>query len=388
MYIDFFWLDLLQAFGQNRAEKSVAILQQVMASCHAALPSRTSTALQATPTCFLVRRRARMNGFSGYLVSKSDAGQRVDWASLTDADLMPGDVTVAVTHSTINYKDGLALTGKAPVVRRWPMIPGIDFAGTVTSSETGAFTPGDPVILNGWGCGETHLGGYAARARVKADWLVARPAGLSAAQSMAIGTAGYTAMLAVMALEAQGVMPDRGPVLVTGAAGGVGSVAIALLSKLGYSVTASTGRREEEPYLRTLGASEILDRAELSEKPRPLAKERWAGAIDSVGSATLANVLSQIRYGGAVAACGLAQGMDLPGSVAPFILRGVTLCGIDSVMCPRPRRVEAWRRLDRDLDRAKLDAMTITRPLTDVIALAPEILAGRVRGRVVLEVTP
>lgn len=327
-----------------------------------------------------------MTGFSGFLVSKSDAGQRVDWAALTDADLMEGDVTVDVSHSTINYKDGLALTGKAPVVRRWPMIPGIDFAGTVMSSAHPDFKAGDAVVLNGWGCGETHLGGYAERARVKADWLVSRPAGLTAAQSMSIGTAGYTAMLAVMALEQNGVTPNKGPVLVTGAAGGVGSVSIALLAKLGYSVVASTGRREEEAYLRSLGAAEIIDRAELSEKPRPLGKERWAGAIDSVGSATLANVLSQIRYGGAVAACGLAQGMDLPASVAPFILRGVTLAGIDSVMCPKLRRIEAWRRLDRDLDRAKLAAMTVTRPLRDVIALGPEILAGKVRGRVVLEV--
>lgn len=328
-----------------------------------------------------------MSGFSGYLVSKSDAAQRVDWASLTDADLMPGDVTVAVSHSTINYKDGLALTGKAPVVRRWPMIPGIDFAGTVTSSDSPDFKAGDAIILNGWGCGETHLGGYAERARVKAEWLVPRPAGLTAAEAMAIGTAGYTAMLAVMALEQNAVTPDKGPVLVTGAAGGVGSVSIALLAKLGYSVVASTGRREEEAYLRSLGAAEIIDRAELSEKPRPLGKERWAGAIDSVGSATLANVLSQTRYGGAVAACGLAQGMDLPASVAPFILRGVTLAGIDSVMCPKPRRIEAWRRLDRDLDRGRLAAMTVTRPLQDVLALAPEILAGKVRGRVVLEVS-
>ncbi|MBV1694516.1 MAG: oxidoreductase [Hyphomicrobiales bacterium] len=328
-----------------------------------------------------------MSGFSGYLVSKSDAAQRVDWASLTDADLMPGDVTVAVSHSTINYKDGLALTGKAPVVRRWPMIPGIDFAGTVTSSDSPDFKAGDAIILNGWGCGETHLGGYAERARVKAEWLVPRPAGLTAAEAMAIGTAGYTAMLAVMALEQNGVTPDKGSVLVTGAAGGVGSVSIALLAKLGYSVVASTGRREEEAYLRSLGAADIIDRAELSEKPRPLGKERWAGAIDSVGSATLANVLSQTRYGGAVAACGLAQGMDLPASVAPFILRGVTLAGIDSVMCPKPRRIEAWRRLDRDLDRGRLAAMTVTRPLQDVLALAPEILAGKVRGRVVLEVS-
>ncbi len=327
-----------------------------------------------------------MSGFQGFVITKTDAGQQVGWTTLGDDDLMAGDVTVRVSHSTINYKDGLALTGKAPVVRRWPMIPGIDFAGTVTASQSPDFKPGDAVILNGWGCGETHLGGYAQRARVSAGWLVTKPAGLSAGQAMAIGTAGYTAMLAVMALEAQGVSPTKGPVLVTGAAGGVGSVAIALLSSLGYTVAASTGRRSEEGYLNGLGASEIIDRQELSEKPRPLAKERWAAAIDSVGSTTLANVLSQIRYGGAVAACGLAQGMDLPGSVAPFILRGVTLSGIDSVMAPKSRRIEAWRRLERDLDRAKLEAMSIKRPLGDVVALAPEILAGKVRGRVVLEV--
>jgi acrylyl-CoA reductase (NADPH) len=327
-----------------------------------------------------------MSGFQGFVITRTDAGQQVGWTTLGDDDLMAGDVTVRVSHSTINYKDGLALTGKAPVVRRWPMIPGIDFAGTVTASQSPDFKPGDAVILNGWGCGETHLGGYAQRARVSAGWLVTKPAGLSAGQAMAIGTAGYTAMLAVMALEAQGVNPTKGPVLVTGAAGGVGSVAIALLSSLGYTVAASTGRRSEEGYLKGLGASEIIDRQELSEKPRPLAKERWAAAIDSVGSTTLANVLSQIRYGGAVAACGLAQGMDLPGSVAPFILRGVTLAGIDSVMAPKSRRIEAWRRLERDLDRAKLEAMSIKRPLGDVVALAPEILAGKVRGRVVLEV--
>lgn len=248
-----------------------------------------------------------MSSFRGFQISKADAGQKVEWLELNDSDLMPGDVTVQVTHSTINYKDGLAITGKAPVVRRWPMIPGIDFAGTVVSSQSTSFKPGDPVILNGWGCGETHLGGYAQRARVQSGWLVPRPAGLSAAETMAIGTAGYTAMLCVMALEAHGVSPDKGPVLVTGAAGGVGSVAIALLSRLGFSVTASTGRREEEAYLRSLGASDVIDRQELSEKPRPLGKERWAGAVDSVGSATLANVLSQIKYGGAVAACGLRK---------------------------------------------------------------------------------
>lgn len=324
--------------------------------------------------------------FKALMLTKSADGQRADWTELSDADLMPGDVLVRVTHSTINYKDGLALTGKAPVVRRWPMIPGIDFAGTVEQSSHPDIKVGDKVILNGWGAGETHYGGYAQYARVSGDWLVERPAEFTAAQAMAIGTAGYTAMLAVMALEDHGVTPDRGPVLVTGAAGGVGSIAVALLAKLGYEVIASTGRREEEAYLKGLGASEILDRADLTGPAKPLGRERWAGAVDVAGSHTLANVLSMTRYGGTVAACGLAQGLDLPGSVAPFILRGVTLAGIDSVMCPKPRRVAAWRRLARDLDRDKLDALCTTRPLSDVLALAPEILAGKIRGRVVLEV--
>ncbi len=327
-----------------------------------------------------------MASFKALIVTKSDAGQQVAFGEMSDADLMPGDVTVRVSHSTINYKDGLAITGKSPVVRRFPMVPGIDFAGTVEASGNAAFKPGDAVILNGWGVGETHLGGYAERARVKADWLVPKPAAFTPAQTMAIGTAGYTAMLAVMALEAHGVAPASGPVLVTGAAGGVGSVAVALLSKLGYTVIASTGRREEEAYLKSLGASEVIDRAELSGPARPLAKERWAGAVDSVGSTTLANVLAGTRYGGCVAACGLAQGMDLPGSVAPFILRGVTLAGIDSVMAPKAKRLAAWERLARDLDTTKLDSMTVTKPLSEVVDLAPQILAGKVRGRVVLVV--
>jgi acrylyl-CoA reductase (NADPH) len=327
-----------------------------------------------------------MNSFQALVVNKGESGQTVGFADLTTADLMPGDVTVRVSHSTINYKDGLAITGKSPVVRRWPMVPGIDFAGTVLHSESSAYTVGDAVILNGWGVGEVHLGGYAGLARVKSDWLVPKPAALSPAQCMAIGTAGYTAMLAVMALEQAGVAPAGGSVLVTGAAGGVGSVAIALLSQLGYTVIASTGRRDEEPYLKALGASEVIDRADLSGPAKALAKERWQAAIDSVGSTTLANVLAGTRYGGCVAACGLAQGMDLPGSVAPFILRGITLAGIDSVMAPKPKRLAAWARLARDRDRAKLDAITVTRPLADVVALAPDILAGKVRGRVVLDV--
>lgn len=324
--------------------------------------------------------------FKALLITKGDAGQQVAWTELGLADLMPGDVTVKVSHSTINYKDGLAVTGKSPVVRRFPMIPGIDLAGTVTASENAEFKTGDHVVLNGWGVGETHMGGYAGMARLKGDWLIPKPDTLTPAETMAIGTAGYTAMLSVLALEAHGITPDRGPVLVTGAAGGVGSVAVSLLSKLGFKVIASTGRPAEADYLKSLGAHEILDRAELSGTPRALGKERWAAAIDSVGSATLANVISQTMYGGTVAACGLAQGMDLPASVAPFILRGVTLAGIDSVMAPKPKRIAAWTRLARDLDRNKLAALTTTHALADVQSLAPQILAGQVRGRVVLEV--
>ena len=325
--------------------------------------------------------------FNAFVLSKGDKGQDLAWKSVDEAELMDGDVTVRVSHSTINYKDGLALTGKAPVVRRWPMIPGIDFAGEVVSSTHADFKTGDNVILNGWGVGETHLGGYAEIARVKGDWLVKRPDGLSAAETMAIGTAGYTAMLSVLAIEKNGLTPASGPVLVTGAAGGVGSVAVALLSRLGFEVIASTGRAAEADYLKGLGASTIIDRAELGAEPaRPPAKERWAGVIDAVGSHTLANAISMTRYGGCVAACGLAQGMDLTTSVAPFILRGVTLAGIDSVMAPKARRVEAWSRLARDLDRTKLAAMTVTRPVSDAPALAPDILAGKVRGRVVLEI--
>jgi len=327
-----------------------------------------------------------MQPFKGFLLTKGEGGQRLAWTDLAEKDLMDGDVTVRVTHSTINYKDGLALTGKAPVVRRWPMIPGIDLSGDVVSSSHADFKPGDPVILNGWGLGETHLGAYAQIARVKGDWLVKRPAAFSAAQAMAIGTAGYTAMLSVMALEHNGVAPKNGPVVVTGAAGGVGSVAIGLLARLGYEVIASTGRSEEAEYLKGLGAKEVINRSELSGPAKPLARERWAGAVDAVGSHTLANVISMTRYGGAVAACGLAQGMDLPGSVAPFILRGVTLAGIDSVMAPKAKRVTAWARLADILDAGTLDAMTVTKPVSAAPELAPQILAGKVRGRVVLEI--
>ena len=325
--------------------------------------------------------------FRAVRLFKTDAGQEARLLSLSDADLMEGDVTVRVEWSTINYKDGLALTGKAPVVRVWPLTPGIDFAGVVESSGHPAFHAGDRVVLNGWGVGESHHGGLAQRARVKGDWLVKLPEALSTRQAMAIGTAGYTAMLAVIALERNAITPDRGDVLVTGAAGGVGSVAIALLSRLGYRVIASSGRKVPQAnYLEGLGAAEIIDRQELSAPGRPLGKERWAGAIDSVGSHTLANVLAQTRYGGAVAACGLAQGMDLPANVAPFILRGITLAGIDSVMRPKADRDEAWSRLARDLDVSKLEAMTVPATLSDVSGLGEAILAGEVRGRLVVDV--
>ena len=327
-----------------------------------------------------------MTTFKALIASKGEAGTSLSFGDFAEADLMEGDVTVRVTHSTVNYKDGLALTGKAPVVRRWPMIPGIDFAGRVEASDNPAFKPGDLVILNGWGTGETHLGAYAQKSRVKADWLVPLPAGMNPGEAMAIGTAGYTAMLCVLALEKHGLKPADGPVVVTGAAGGVGSVAIALLAKAGWHVIASTGRAEEADYLKGLGAAEIIDRNELSGPGRPLGKERWIAGVDAVGSHTLANLLSMTKYGGAIAACGLAQGMDLPASVAPFILRGVALLGVDSVMCPKPRRLEAWARLASDLDRDRLAAMTTTIPLEDVVETGRAILDGTVRGRVVVEV--
>ena len=327
-----------------------------------------------------------MTTFRAIVIDKSAAGQDVRLAEFDENDLMEGDVTVAVDWSTVNYKDGLALTGKAPVVRRFPMIPGIDFAGTIESSSHPAWKAGDKVVLNGWGLGETHLGAYAEKARVKGDWLVRLPGTMSTRDAMAIGTAGYTAMLAIMALEHAGVTPSRGPVVVTGAAGGVGSVAIAVLAKLGYAVTASTGRPSETDYLKGLGATDIIDRKELTGSPRALAKERWAGGIDAVGSTTLANVLSMTRYGGAVAACGLAGGMDLPTSVAPFILRGVSLIGIDSVMCPMELRQQAWRRLETELDRGKIAAMTSEVDLANVIETGTRIIDGQVRGRIVVKV--
>ena len=324
--------------------------------------------------------------FRAIQINKTEAGQTVGIVELTDADLMDGDVTVNVTHSTMNYKDGLAITGKSPVVRRFPMIPGVDFAGVVESSDNQAFKAGDSVILNGWGCGETHLGGYAQKARVKGDWLVPLPKGLSAEQAMAIGTAGYTAMLCVMALEHYGLTPEEGAVVVTGAAGGVGSVSVAVLAKLGWQVIAVTGRPEEADYLKGLGASQIIERKELSSPGRPLAKERWIAGVDSVGSHTLANVLASTKYGGAIAACGLAQGLDLPATVAPFILRNVALLGVESVMCPKPKRIEAWNRLVQDLDLAKLATITQKIAFEDIIPTAQALLDGKVRGRVVVEV--
>jgi len=299
---------------------------------------------------------------------------------------MEGDVTVAVEYSTLNYKDGLAVTGKAPVVRRFPMIAGIDFAGTVEQSSHPQWKPGDKVVCTGWGMGETHLGAYAEKARVKGDWLVRLPQGISARDAMAIGTAGLTAMLSVLALQKHGLTPQHGPIVVTGAAGGVGSVATALLSKLGYHVIASTGRVSETDYLKGLGAAEIIDRNELSGPAKPLAKERWAGGIDSVGSTTLANLLSMTKYGGAITACGLAAGMDLPSSVAPFILRGVCLLGIDSVMCPIELRKTAWARLASDLDHSKLAEITQEISLDQVIDAGAKILAGQVRGRIVVKI--
>ncbi|MCR9122183.1 MAG: oxidoreductase [Phyllobacteriaceae bacterium] len=324
--------------------------------------------------------------FKAIMVSRDDNKvQSVDVADLAIDDLMEGDVVVAVEATTINYKDGLAITGKSPVVRRWPMIPGIDFAGTVVASDHADWKEGDKVILNGWGVGEVHYGAYAGRARVNGDWLIALPDALTPHQAMAIGTAGYTAMLSVLALERAGITPDKGPAIVTGANGGVGTVAISVLSKLGYHVIASTGRTSETAFLKSLGAAEIIDRAELSEPGRPLGKERWAAGVDSVGSVTLANVLAQTQHSGAVAACGLAQGMDLPATVAPFILRGVSLLGIDSVMAPKALREEAWGRLVSDLDTAKLESLSTTIGFDAIIETAAALLDGKVRGRVVID---
>ncbi|MBP5997662.1 MAG: oxidoreductase [Azonexus sp.] len=324
--------------------------------------------------------------FRGILITKDDAGYKAALQNIDDAILPEGDVTVSVEWSTLNYKDGLAITGKSPVVRRFPMVPGVDFAGTVTASTHPDWKSGDRVVLNGWGVGETHCGGLAEVARVKGDWLVALPPQFTARQAMSIGTAGYTAMLCVLALERHGIRPEDGEILVTGANGGVGSVAIALLSRLGYTVVASTGRASEAAYLKGLGAADIVDRNELSVPGKPLGRERWAGVVDAVGSHTLANACATTKYRGAVAACGLAQGMDFPASVAPFILRGVTLYGIDSVMAPQPVRQEAWKRLGHDLDIAKLDAITREIGLGEAITVAADLLEGKVRGRVVVDV--
>ncbi|MBL8907059.1 MAG: oxidoreductase [Rhizobiales bacterium] len=326
-----------------------------------------------------------MTRFRAIQVNKTDSGQEVAFVDLTESDLMDGDVTVAVEHSTVNYKDGLAVTGKGPIIRKFPLIPGIDFAGTVASSSNAEWKPGDRVVLNGWGVGETHHGGYAGLARVPGDWLVRVPEPMTTADAMAIGTAGYTAMLCVMALEHEGVKPSDGDVLVTGAAGGVGSIAIAVLAKLGFKVVASTGRLEESDYLKGLGAASVIDRKEFDTPVKPLARARWAAAVDAVGSVTLANVLSQTNPEGTVAACGLAQGMDLPTSVAPFILRGVKLIGVNSVTCPKARRIEAWRRLSVDLDLAKLRGLSRHVKLDDVPRIAADIVAGRIRGRVVVD---
>jgi acrylyl-CoA reductase (NADPH) len=324
--------------------------------------------------------------FSAIVIDKTDAGQSVAVKQLDEGQLPEGDVTVAVEYSTINYKDGLAITGRSPVVRKFPMVPGIDFAGTVTESSHADWKAGDKVILNGWGVGETHWGGLGQKARLKGDWLVPLPSALTSRQAMAIGTAGYTASLSVNALLKYGVKPEQGEILVTGATGGVGSIAIALLVKAGFKVAASTGKASEGDYLKQLGAGTIIDRAELSAAGRPLQKERWAGVIDSVGSHTLANACAQTRAGGGIAACGLAQGMDFPASVAPFILRGVALLGIDSVMAAKPVRLAAWERLARDIDTAQLEVIAKEIALADAIQAGTDILDGKVRGRIIADV--
>ncbi len=324
--------------------------------------------------------------FDAILIEKSETGQSARLASLSPDQLPQGDVTVDVEWSTLNYKDALAITGASPVVRSFPMVPGIDLAGTVSDSHHPDFRAGDKVVLNGWSVGEKHWGGLAGKARLNGDWLIPLPAGISPRAAMAIGTAGYTAMLCVMALDRHGITPASGEIVVTGAAGGVGSIATALLARRGYTVAAVTGRAAEAEYLRSLGAASIVDRAELSAPGKPLARERWAGAVDVAGGVVLANVLAAMRYRGVVAACGLAAGMDLPTTVAPFILRGVTLAGIDSVMCPKPDRLAAWSLLAQELDLGLLESMTTEIALTDVIDTAPRFLKGEVRGRIVVPV--
>ncbi len=327
-----------------------------------------------------------MTVFEAIRIDKDEAGYRAGYGTMSDADLMPGDVDIDVTHSTINFKDGLAVTGKAPIVRRFPMIPGVDFAGRVTASTHKDFAPGDLVVAGGCGIGETHLGGWAQKARLSGDWLVHLPQGLSPAQAMAIGTAGLTAMLCVLTLERFGLTPQQGTVVVTGASGGVGSVAVALLARVGWRVAAVTGRPEEAEYLKSLGAAEIIDRAELSAPGKPLQSQRFAAGVDTVGSVTLANVLSQTQFDGAVAACGNARGMDLPASVAPFILRGVSLLGVEAVRPRLAQRREAWARLARDLDKEKIDRMSQTIPISETLNRARSIVDGKVRGRLVVEI--
>ena len=324
--------------------------------------------------------------FKGILIEKDESGYRAAIKEIDEPRLPEGNVTVRVSHSTLNYKDGLAITGKGPVVRKFPMVPGIDLVGTVEESSHPEYKAGDRVLLNGWGVGETHWGGLAQKARLNGDWLIPLPATFSPQQAMAIGTAGYTAMLCVLALERHGVKPTDGEILVTGAAGGVGSVALAILSKLGYSAVAVTGRPQDSDYLKSLGAVEVIERSQFSSPGKPLGKERWAGAVDVVGSHVLANVCATTRYRGVVTACGLAAGMDFPASVAPFILRGVTLVGIDSVMCPRVDRLEAWKRLGSDLDVAKLEGISRVVGLSEVIPLASSLLRGEIRGRVTVDV--
>lgn len=324
--------------------------------------------------------------FSAILIEKSEAGQTVALASLDEANLPEGDVSIDVEYSTLNYKDGLAITGKSPVVRKFPMVPGIDLAGVVTESAHADWSKGDRVVLNGWGVGESHWGGLAQRARLNGDWLVPLPANFTSRQAMAIGTAGYTASLCVNALLDRGVRPDQGEILVTGATGGVGSVAIALLAKAGFKVAAATGKASEAAYLQQLGAATVLDRAELAAAGRPMQKERWAGVVDSVGSHTLANACAQTRYGGTVVACGLAQGIDFPASVAPFILRGVALIGIDSVMAPSAPRLAAWDHLSRTLDADALDSIAQEVSLGEAIDAAGQLMDGKVRGRIVVDV--
>ena len=325
--------------------------------------------------------------FSALLISKTDEGQTVEVSQLDESQLPEGDVVIDVEYSTLNYKDGLAITGRSPVVRKWPMVPGIDLAGTVAESSHADWKAGDKVVLNGFGVGEGHWGGLSQKAKLKGDWLIALPAGITARQAMAIGTAGYTAALCVDALLKNGVTPERGEVLVTGATGGVGSVAIALLAKAGFTVAASSGKASEADYLKQLGASTIIDRNELSAPGKPMQKERWAGVVDSVGSHTLANACAQTRYGGSVAACGLAQGMDFPASVAPFILRGVSLLGIDSVMAPKAPRMAAWARLAKDLDMGLLDVIGGQEiGLAGAVEAANALMDGKVRGRIVVNV--